>query len=82
MATRHTDRWLTIAGPALSLMSMFIGMIGGMLVAMFSVDMPVVAYWQRIVEFATFGDFVHGMSKSLLFSWIIAIERPSGERFE
>jgi phospholipid/cholesterol/gamma-HCH transport system permease protein len=64
---------LTIAGPALSLMAMFIGMFGGMLVASLALDMPVEAYWQRCVEFVTLGDYLHGLVKSLLFAWIIAI---------
>ncbi len=69
---------LTIAGPALTLMAMFIGMIGGMLVAALTIDMPAIAYWQRVSEFVDLGDYAHGLFKSVLFSWIIAI---SGSHF-
>jgi len=63
---------ITIAGPALTLLSMFIGMLGGMLVASLALDMPVAAYWQRVAERLTIGDFAHGLFKSLVFAWIIA----------
>ncbi len=64
---------ITFAGPALTLMAMFIGMFGGMLVAAAALDMPMSAYWQRVAEFVTIGDYAHGLFKSLLFAWIIAI---------
>jgi phospholipid/cholesterol/gamma-HCH transport system permease protein len=63
---------LTIAGPALTLMSMFIGMFAGMLVTSVALDMPMGAYWQRVAEFVTIGDYGHGLLKSLVFAWIIA----------
>lgn len=64
---------ITFAGPALTLMAMFIGMTAGMLVASLTIDLPAIAYWSRIAEFVTLGDYAHGLFKSLLFSWIIAI---------
>ena len=64
---------ITIAGPALTLIAMFVGMFAGMLVASLTIDMPAIAYWARISEFVTIGDFAHGLIKSVLFSWIIAI---------
>ncbi|MGE0872055.1 MAG: ABC transporter permease [Kofleriaceae bacterium] len=64
---------ITIAGPALTLMSMFVGMVGGMMVAQLALDMPVVAFWQRVAERVMLGDYAHGMAKSFVFAWIIAI---------
>ena len=64
---------ITIVGPALSLMGMFIGIGGGMLVAWLALDMPPVMFWQRITERVTAHDFVHGIGKSLVFAWIIGI---------
>ncbi len=64
---------ITFAGPALTLMAMFIGMLAGMFVASLTIDLPAIAYWSRIAEFVTLGDYAHGLLKSLLFSWIIAI---------
>ena len=62
---------ITIVGPALSLMGMFIGIGGGMLVATIALDMPPVMFWQRITERLTVLDFLHGLGKSLVFAWII-----------
>jgi phospholipid/cholesterol/gamma-HCH transport system permease protein len=28
-------------------------------------------FWTRVVERVTFGDFVHGITKSVIFAWII-----------
>lgn len=64
---------ITFVGPALSLMAMFIGMVGGMLVATYILDLPPVMFWQRMLERITLADFGHGMLKSLLFAWIIGI---------
>jgi phospholipid/cholesterol/gamma-HCH transport system permease protein len=64
---------LTIAGPALTLMAMFIGMVGGMVVVSIALDMPAISYWARIAEFVTLGDYAHGLMKSVLFSWIISV---------
>ncbi len=62
---------ITIVGPALSLMGMFIGIAGGMLVASLSLDLPPVTFWHRMVERVEVVDFAHGLVKSLLFSWIV-----------
>ena len=64
---------ITIVGPALSLMAMFIGIGGGMLVAWLALDMPPIMFWQRITERVTALDFLHGLGKSLVFAWIIGI---------
>jgi phospholipid/cholesterol/gamma-HCH transport system permease protein len=62
---------ITLVVPALSLMSMFIGMFGGMVVASYALDLPMITYWQRIIERVSLGDFVHGVGKSFVFAWII-----------
>jgi phospholipid/cholesterol/gamma-HCH transport system permease protein len=62
---------ITLIGPALTLMSMFIGIAGGMVVASMSLDLPPGMFWLRITERAMVGDFLHGLSKSLVFAWII-----------
>jgi phospholipid/cholesterol/gamma-HCH transport system permease protein len=64
---------LTFAGPALTLMSMFIGISGGMLVAALQMDMTPTAFWLRIVQRVELGDFLHGFLKSFAFAWIIAL---------
>jgi phospholipid/cholesterol/gamma-HCH transport system permease protein len=62
---------ITIVGPALSLLGMFIGMAGGMLVATLTLDLPVTMFWQRMVQRVELADFAHGIFKSLVFAWII-----------
>ena len=62
---------ITVIGPSLTLIGIFIGILGGMLVAQVTLDMPAVTFWARIVERVTLLDFVHGLGKSLVFAWII-----------
>jgi len=62
---------ITFVGPALSLVCMFIGCMGGLIVASFALDLAPITFWQRMVERLTIGDFAHGLSKSLVFAWII-----------
>jgi phospholipid/cholesterol/gamma-HCH transport system permease protein len=62
---------LTFVEPALTLMGMFIGMAGGMLVASLLLHMPPSAFWSRIVGRVTIGDFAQGIGKSFVFAWII-----------
>jgi phospholipid/cholesterol/gamma-HCH transport system permease protein len=62
---------LTFVGPALTLMSMFIGVAGGMLVASLLLDMPPSAFWSRMVGRVGLWDFAQGIGKSFVFAWII-----------
>jgi phospholipid/cholesterol/gamma-HCH transport system permease protein len=64
---------ITVIGPALTLIGIFVGILGGMLVATVTLDMPAVTFWSRIVERVTLLDFVHGLGKSLVFAWIIGL---------
>jgi phospholipid/cholesterol/gamma-HCH transport system permease protein len=62
---------ITVAGPALTLIGIFVGILGGMLVAAVTLDMPAVTFWARVVDRVTLLDFVHGLGKSVVFAWII-----------
>ncbi len=62
---------LTIVQPALTLMSMFLGIAGGLVVMSLALHMPASVSWGRIVDRVTLGDFAHGIAKSLAFAWII-----------
>jgi len=64
---------LTLALPALTLISMFVAIAGGMLVTWFLLDMAPATFWFRVVEFVTMTDFLHGFLKSFAFAWIIGI---------
>ena len=64
---------ITAIGPALTLMGIFVGVLGGMLVAAGTLDMPPVTFWSRVVDRVTLWDFAHGLGKSLVFAWIIGL---------
>jgi len=62
---------ITVAGPALTLVSMAVAISGGMLIADAVLDMPPSAFWVRVTERVSMGDFAHGFGKSFVFSWIV-----------
>ena len=62
---------ITAIGPSLTLIGIFVGILGGMLVAAMALDMPSVTFWSRVVDRVTLADFVHGLGKSVVFAWII-----------
>jgi phospholipid/cholesterol/gamma-HCH transport system permease protein len=64
---------ITIVVPALTLIATYVGLLGGMLVATLSLDMPPTAFWSRIVERVSLWDYAHGLSKSVVFAWIIGL---------
>jgi phospholipid/cholesterol/gamma-HCH transport system permease protein len=64
---------ITVAGPALVLISMAIAVAGGMAVAVVMLDMAPASFWARVTERVTMDDFVHGLSKSFVFAWIIGL---------
>ncbi len=62
---------ITFVTPALTLMSIFIGIAGGMAVASWALDMSIVNFWQRVSERVMMHDILHGLAKSVVFAWII-----------
>ncbi|MBV8762548.1 MAG: ABC transporter permease [Deltaproteobacteria bacterium] len=62
---------LTFVGPALTLMAMFIGIAGGMLVAALQLGMRAGVFWDRVVGRVGLHDFTQGIGKSFVFAWII-----------
>ena len=64
---------LTFVQPALTLMGMFIGVAGGMLVAKMILDMSPIVFWDRMVDRLSMWDFAQGLGKSFVFSWIIGL---------
>ncbi|MDB4955828.1 MAG: conserved hypothetical integral rane protein [Myxococcales bacterium] len=62
---------LTIVQPALTLMGMFIGIAGGMLVTSLILGMSPTTFWLRMVDRLTLADFLQGIGKSVVFAWII-----------
>lgn len=64
---------LTAVQPALTLLSMFIGAVGGMVIAVALMDLTPMIFWERLVHRVRPGDFGHGLAKSLVFAWIIGL---------
>jgi len=64
---------LTFVQPALTLMAMFIGIAGGLLVAALMLDLSPATFWTHIVYRVKIGDFAQGLGKSLVFAWIIGV---------
>jgi phospholipid/cholesterol/gamma-HCH transport system permease protein len=64
---------ITFVGPALTLMAMFFGMAGGLVVALLTLDMSMAAFWARLAERVDLMDYAHGLGKSLVFAWIIGL---------
>ncbi|HLU68505.1 MAG TPA: ABC transporter permease [Kofleriaceae bacterium] len=64
---------LTAVQPALTLLSIAVGIGGGILIASASLDLSPVAFWDRMVTRLTLGDFGHGLGKAVVFAWIIGL---------
>jgi phospholipid/cholesterol/gamma-HCH transport system permease protein len=64
---------LTAVQPALTLLSMFIGAVGGMIIAVSVMDLTPIIFWERLVHRVHMSDFGHGLGKSLVFAWIIGL---------
>ena len=62
---------ITLVVPALVLIAIFVGLMGGAFVATVTLDMPMVTFWQRVAERVALHDYAHGLGKSLVFAWII-----------
>jgi phospholipid/cholesterol/gamma-HCH transport system permease protein len=64
---------LIIIQPIVTLFFDFIGIIGGGLVSLFSLNVPLATYQEAFVRAVHFPDFVNGFIKSIFFGAIIAI---------
>jgi phospholipid/cholesterol/gamma-HCH transport system permease protein len=62
---------ITFVQPALSLMAMFVGVAGAMLVSSLMLELGPQAFWNRMVMRLDLWDFAHGLGKALAFAWII-----------
>ena len=64
---------LLLVEPALSLMAMFIGVAGGMLMAAATLHLEPVVFWNRLRQLLVFSDFVLGLVKSTVFAAMIGV---------
>jgi phospholipid/cholesterol/gamma-HCH transport system permease protein len=62
---------LSFVQPALTLIGIFVGIAGAMLVAALVLDLPAWVFWSRIVARVSLMDFIHGLTKSFIFAQII-----------
>lgn len=64
---------LTFALPALTLIAMFIGILGGAIVAALLLEMAPSVFLMRIASRVDMADFAQGFCKSFVFAWIIGL---------
>src|SRR6202049_4303153 len=58
--------------PLLTAMADFMGLIGGYLVSYFTLRLDSVLYWTRAIDILDFSDLMQGLTKPLVFGFIIA----------
>jgi phospholipid/cholesterol/gamma-HCH transport system permease protein len=58
--------------PLLVAVADFVGLVGGFIVAYFTLRLGAVQFWTRAVDTLEFGDLVQGMSKPVVFGLIIS----------
>jgi phospholipid/cholesterol/gamma-HCH transport system permease protein len=58
--------------PLLTAMADFLGLIGGYLVSAFTLRLDPVSFWTRAIDILEFSDLMQGLSKPLIFGFIIA----------
>jgi phospholipid/cholesterol/gamma-HCH transport system permease protein len=64
---------ITLMQPALTLLSDFIGILGGYVIANLYLDLSSTIYLNKTIEAVQMGDFFHGIGKSFLFAWLIGL---------
>ena len=58
--------------PLLTTISVFVGLVGGMVASVFSLRLSATTFWQRAIAILEFSDIMQGFSKSLVFAFILA----------
>jgi phospholipid/cholesterol/gamma-HCH transport system permease protein len=58
--------------PLLTTISVFVGLVGGMVASVFSLRLGATVFWQRAIAILEFSDLMQGFTKSLVFAFIIA----------
>jgi phospholipid/cholesterol/gamma-HCH transport system permease protein len=61
-----------ITVPLLTTISVFVGLVGGMVASVFSLRLNATTFWQRAIAILQFSDLMQGFSKSVVFGFIIA----------
>jgi len=58
--------------PLLTAMADFVGLIGGFIVSHFTLRLGAIAFWTRAIDALVFSDLMQGLSKPLIFGFILA----------
>jgi phospholipid/cholesterol/gamma-HCH transport system permease protein len=58
--------------PLLTALMDFIGLIGGCVASVFTLRLDIVQFWTRAINALEFGDIMQGMSKPIVFGFILA----------
>jgi phospholipid/cholesterol/gamma-HCH transport system permease protein len=58
--------------PLLTAMADFVGLIGGFIVSHFTLRLGAIAFWTRALDVLEFSDLMQGLSKPLVFGFILA----------
>jgi phospholipid/cholesterol/gamma-HCH transport system permease protein len=58
--------------PLLVAISVFVGLLGGMLASVFSLRLSATTFWHRAIAILEFSDIMQGFTKSLVFAFILA----------
>ena len=58
--------------PLLTTISVFIGLIGGMVASVFSLRISATTFWERAIKILQFSDIMQGFSKTAVFALILA----------
>lgn len=58
--------------PLLVTISVFVGLLGGMVASVFSLRLSATTFWQRAIAILQFSDLMQGFAKSVVFAFILA----------
>jgi len=61
-----------IVVPLLTAISIFVGLVGGMVASVFSLRLDATTFWERAIKILEFSDLMQGFSKSLAFAFILS----------
>ena len=61
-----------ITVPLLTTISVFVGLLGGMVASVFSLRLSATTFWQRAIAILQLPDLLQGFSKSLVFGFILS----------
>lgn len=64
---------ITFTQPSLTLFSNAVGIFGGFLIAVLYLDLSAAAYIQQTISALSLNDLITGLSKSVVFAWIVAL---------